>query len=272
MSVVLQISDPHFGTEQPPVVEALVRLAHAQAPRLLVLSGDITQRARPGQFRAARQFVDRLRIPSLLAIPGNHDIPLWNVAARLFMPYARYRREFGDDLEPVHSSDNLLVIGVKTTRRFRHVDGTVSMDQIERVARLLEADRGDRLRIVVTHQPACVVMDEDAENLLHRHEAAVRRWASAGADIVMGGHIHRPYVCAQHERHAGLQGRMWVVQAGTATSSRVRFDAGNSVNVLRYHNQNEPRCTVERWDFVPAAQNFVQAEVRELVLAPRRSG
>ncbi len=66
MSVLLQISDPHFGTEQPPVVEALAALARQQRPDLLVLSGDITQRARPAQFQAARAFMERGFIPGLL--------------------------------------------------------------------------------------------------------------------------------------------------------------------------------------------------------------
>lgn len=82
MSVLLQISDPHFGTEQPPVVEALAALARQQRPDLLVLSGDITQRARPAQFQAARSFMDRLGAP-LLAVPGNHDIPLFSLWTRL---------------------------------------------------------------------------------------------------------------------------------------------------------------------------------------------
>ena len=88
MSVLLQISDPHFGTEQAPVVDALLTLAHAQRPDLVVLSGDITQRARRAQFAAARRFVERLAPSALLAIPGNHDIPLFNPVARLLWPYA----------------------------------------------------------------------------------------------------------------------------------------------------------------------------------------
>src|ERR1035437_3656295 len=101
MSVLLQISDPHFGTEQPPVVEALAALSRQQRPDLLVVSGDITQRARPGQFRAARAFIDRLDAPVLVS-PGNHDIPLFDLYARRHHPYARYRDAFGDELEPVH--------------------------------------------------------------------------------------------------------------------------------------------------------------------------
>ena len=103
MSVLLQISDTHFGTEQPPVVAALLALARQQAPELVVLSGDITQRARPAQFKAAWIFTEQLAAP-LLAIPGNHDIPLFDLWARLRHPYARHCAAFGADLEPAHTS------------------------------------------------------------------------------------------------------------------------------------------------------------------------
>ena len=115
MSVLLHISDPHFGTERPQVVKALERLAHAQAPELVILSGDITQRARKAEFAAAGAFMDRLAVPSRLVIAGNHDIPLFDLVTRIFGPYSRYRRLFGSDLEPVHVAPELLVIGVRTT-------------------------------------------------------------------------------------------------------------------------------------------------------------
>ncbi|MHB1360954.1 MAG: metallophosphoesterase family protein, partial [Rhodocyclaceae bacterium] len=155
MSVLLQISDTHFGTEQPLVVEAVVALAAQHRPDVVVLSGDITQRARPAQFRAAKAFVDRLGAP-VLAVPGNHDIALFDLWARLTRPYARYTRVFGANLEPVFSSPDLLVIGVNTTRAWRHKHGEVSTAQIDRVATLLTAASPQQLRVVVVHQPAAV--------------------------------------------------------------------------------------------------------------------
>src|SRR5690606_3679902 len=104
MTVVLHISDPHFGTERPQVVQALERLAHAQAPALVILSGDVTQRARKVEFKQAGAFMDRLAAPARLVIPGNHDIPLFDLFTRMFRPYARYERIFGADLEPIHDS------------------------------------------------------------------------------------------------------------------------------------------------------------------------
>ena len=279
MSAVLHISDPHFGTEQPQVVEALVALAVRERPDLVVLSGDITQRARPEQFRAARAFVDRLGAP-LLAIPGNHDIALFNLWERLVRPYASYAEVFGADLQPVHTSPQLLVLGVNTTRAWRHKNGEVSTAQVRRVAQLLAAATPQQLRVVVVHQPAAVPRPADRADLLRGHRAAVQAWAAAGADLVMGGHIHLPFT----QEMPGERRRLWVVQAGTAVSSRIRPGAPNSVNIVRWgevpdadsahqqpHPQPQPQlqtagtaapeCHIERWDFVQHDQVFVRSAV-----------
>jgi 3',5'-cyclic AMP phosphodiesterase CpdA len=265
MSVVLQISDPHFGTEQPLVADALVVLAMQQRPDLLVLSGDITQRARPEQFKAARAFMDRLGAP-VVAIPGNHDIPLLNLWTRLRDPYARHFVSFGADLEPVHSSPDLMVLCVNTTRPWRHRHGEVSAHQIDRVSQALASAGAAQLRVVVVHQPIAVTRTQDAPNLLRGHDAALQCWAAAGADIVMGGHIHLPYVL----QLPGLVRPMWAVQAGTAVSARVRKGVPNSVNLLRWSVACAVGCCrVEQWDFSGSSQTFVRGKVSEF--KPKRN-
>jgi len=255
VTLLLQVSDPHFGTERPDAVAALRRLAQAARPDVLLLSGDITQRATRAQFAAARAFVDSLDVPVRLVIPGNHDIPLFNLALRLAAPYARYRAAFGTELEPEHDGADVLVLAVNTTRWWRHQDGELSAAQVERVAARLARARPAQWRLVVVHQPVAVTREADRPNLLHGHEQAVRRWAEAGADIVLGGHIHLPYVLPLHEHRPGLPRPLWAVQAGTAVSDRVRSDAGNSVNLLRMG----ATCRVERWDHAPGAPHFVKA-------------
>ncbi len=274
MTLLLHLSDPHFGTERAPVVAALEALVREQRPDVLLLSGDITQRATPAQFAAARRFVDRLALPALVAIPGNHDIPLFNLAARLLWPYARYARAFGPDLEPEFENPEVLVLGLNTTRRWRHVDGQVSAAQIERVARRCEQAPAAQWRIVVVHQPVAVSRQQDVHNLLHGRDAAVRRWSAAGVDLVLGGHIHLPFVLPLHEQQAGLPRRLWAVQAGTAVSARVRAEAGNSVNLIRIDaSAGAPGpagaaaarpLQIERWDHLPAAQRFDCVSVHRL--------
>lgn len=260
MTVLLQVSDPHFGTERPQVVQALLALAARERPELVVLSGDITQRARRAQFDAAHAFVARLPAP-VLALPGNHDVPLFNLPARLLRPYAGHQRVFGPDLEPRYESASLLVQAVKTTRRWRHKHGQVSAAQIERVAQRLQQAQPGQLRVVVVHQPVAVTRESERVNLLRGHAAAVQAWCAAGCDIVMGGHIHLPYVLplAPPPRPA------WAVQAGTSVSRRVRDGIPNSVNLLRWDGRE---CCVERWDHDTAAGEFRLQGRTALALRP----
>ncbi len=279
MTVLLQVSDPHFGTERPAVVAALERLAAALRPDLLLMTGDITQRARRSQFDGARAFADRLRLPSELVIPGNHDIPLFNLAARLFTPYRSHRRAFGAELEPQFESPDVRVIGVNTTRRWRHTNGEVSAAQVARVAAVLRAARAAQpvqWRIVAVHQPVAVADPHDRADLLRGAEAAIRQWSAAGADAIAGGHIHLPFVLPLHHRSPDLAQPIWAVQAGTAVSHRVRDGVGNSVNVIRAEASAEAgaasgagmaparRCVVERWDHIAANDRFERVSVHRL--------
>jgi len=236
---------------------------------VVVLSGDITQRARSHQFAAARAFCDSLQVPHLLTLPGNHDIPLYNIAARLFSPYAGYMRAFGSNLEPELDLPDLLVLGVNTTRPQRHKDGEVSRRQIRRVADRLRQARRAQLRVVVTHQPACVMRPEDEKDRLHGGEDAVRAWSEAGADLVLGGHIHLPYVSDVCSRVSGTDRTMYCVQAGTAFSHRVRHGTPNSLNVIRWNAPADGAarvCQVERWDFDLAECRFEKTHPHELKL------
>jgi 3',5'-cyclic AMP phosphodiesterase CpdA len=263
MSLLLQISDPHFGSEKPAAVEALVRLVEELEPELVVLSGDITQRARARQFEAAAAFMQRLKVPNRLVIPGNHDLPLFDLARRFLNPYGRYQKAFGPELEPSYEAPDCLVLGVNSTRDYRVTDGEISELQRERVARALRAASPTQLRVVVLHHPVAVPREAEVHNVAHGSLDAVRAWSEAGADVILGGHIHLPFVLPLHELMRGLENPIWAVNAGTAVSTRTRHDANNSVNVLRT-SLTEPRvCTVEQWTFGRATPAFERkAEVR----------
>lgn len=268
MSLVLHLSDTHFGTERSEVSAALLQLAQDVQPDVAILTGDVTQRARRGQFSAASRFLDALAAPVKLVIPGNHDIPLFNIAARLFSPYGNYRRAFGFVLEPQFSSHDLLVICVNTTRLWRHKDGEVSAQQIERVSQQLQQALPHQLRIVAVHQPVFVERDSDRENLLHGHKQAIKAWSAAGADLVLSGHIHLAYVRNVVEQLQDSAGHLWTASAGTAISKRVREGQLNSVNLIRYEPAILPRvCKVDRLDFDAKSSRFVIAKTTELELS-----
>lgn len=264
MTILLQISDPHFGTERPAVVEALLRLKEQQRPAIVVFSGDITQRARYAQFAAAKEFVSRLAPPALVAVPGNHDIPLFNVLARALYPYRGFQWAFGKHLEPEWESPEFRVICVNTTRPARHKDGEVSAQQIDRVSQRLRTSTPEQVRVVVTHQPVYVLKGTEVHNRLHGYAPAISAWSEAGADIIMGGHIHLPYIAPLHEHSEQVARRCWVVQAGTAVSCRVRKRQANSVNIIRRTEQLG--CVVERWDYSASDDKFIRAMTQELYL------
>ena len=264
MTLIVQISDPHFGTERAEVVDALRTSIKALHPALVILSGDVTQRARHAQFAAARQFIDTLERP-WLAIPGNHDVPLFNLLARSFDPFGGYRRAFGDDLEPTFSSTQLLAIGVNTVRATRHKNGEVSDAQIERVSERLRGANREQLRIVVTHQPVHVIREKDIANLLIHHERAIAAWAEAGADLVLGGHIHLPYVRPLATETRRLARPLWSVQAGTAVSSRIREGISNSFHAIR-HEPDHDRVTVEQWDYDEGRRQFTAGQMTTISL------
>lgn len=268
MTTLLHLSDTHFGTERPRVVSALLEFAAEQEPDVLVISGDVTQRARRRQFDAARRFVDAVAAPATIVVPGNHDIPLFNVPARVWAPYGGYGRVFGTDLEPTFDAPGLMVLSVNTTRPRRHKDGEVSPAQVWRVAKRLRTAGEMQVRVVVLHHPVLAVRPEDEKNLLHGRAEAIRTWAKAGADLVLGGHIHLPYVRPLRAGYPGLVRDAWTVQAGTATSSRIRSGIPNAVNVLRCDGTSGVRrCVVERWDFDAALARFGRREVHELFFA-----
>lgn len=270
MPLLLHISDTHFGTCSPALVDALRSLSASQKPDALVLSGDLTQRALVSQFAAARAFVDALNLPLFLSVPGNHDIPLYHLAERVFDPYRRYRLFFGHDLEPVIDTPSLLILGVNTTRRYRHRHGSVSSAQTERVARRLESATPGQLRIVVTHQPARVARPQDEHNSLRGGGSASQIWADAGADLLLGGHAHLPYILEVPSGRANARpGSLHCLQAGTALSSRVRGGDPNSVNLVRWQNlaDHEPSsCSAERWDYDAVHGGFQLVSSIPLVL------
>ena len=269
MTTLLQISDMHFGTEQAPVMQALLALASEKKPNVLVVSGDITQRATPAQFSRARAFCDRFGIAHMLSLPGNHDIPLYNLFARLVRPYAAYQQAFGAVLEPELITASLCLITVNTTRWWRHKNGEVSQAQIARVCAQLSRATPQQLRVVVVHQPVHVLRPQDEHDRLRGWQPAVTAWAAAGADIVMGGHIHLPYVRELSQTVSGLRRRLWCVQAGTAVSSRIRREAPNSVNLLEFAPEADGvRCSVERWDYQKTEKRFALAHTS--VLDPQR--
>lgn len=261
---LLHLSDLHFGREDTQALRALQALAERLRPAAVVVTGDITQRATPAQFVAARDWLQRLPTPHLVVQPGNHDIPLWAWWERWLAPRRRYRRHFGPDVAPSLDLPWLHLVTVDSVARLRHSRGALSARQIDEVAMAIAASGAQQLRVVALHHP---LVAEDGAAPLRQAALAARRWAAAGVDIVLGGHMHRPLAVPLAAPH-GVPARgagPWAVLGGTAGSTRLRGGAPASVNLIA-PDPLHGAAWLQRWDHDAAAGDFVAAAPQRLAL------
>jgi len=242
LRTIVHLSDLHFGRVDHAVLGPLRAKVHGLAPHLVVVSGDLTQRARPHEFRAARSFLDALPQPRLV-VPGNHDVPLYNVFQRFFQPLAKYRRFIAAELEPWYVDEAMAVVGVNTARSNVFKGGRINEAQIERVRGLICDLPGHVTKIVVTHHPFDLPPGHAPRQLVGRARKAMQMFARCGADILLAGHLHESHASDTRLRYKIDGFAALVVQAGTATSTRGRGEA-NSFNVLRIAH---PQVRIERY-------------------------
>jgi 3',5'-cyclic AMP phosphodiesterase CpdA len=257
MRTIVHLSDLHTGRLDPAIVEPLVSVIRSVAPDLVVLSGDLTQRATNAQFVQARAFLDALGTRTL-TIPGNHDVPLWNAAARFLSPLARYKRHITSDLSPAYEDAEIVVVGVNTARSLTRGEGRISTSQVRALLARLETARPTAIRIVVTHHPFDLPPGVRESRLVGRAHMAMRLLANAGADLFLSGHLHVSHISHSAERYRIAGHSALIVQAGTV-SLRGRGEEP-SFNVLRL---NRPHLTLARLVWDPATRLFTEIAAGE---------
>jgi 3',5'-cyclic AMP phosphodiesterase CpdA len=247
MRTLVHLSDLHFGRVDPELLNPLRELVHRIAPTVVVVSGDLTQRAKSEQFEEARAWLDTLPGPQII-VPGNHDISLYNVFRRFVQPLERYKRYITEDLDPVYIDDEIAVLGVNTARSLTWKDGRVNKEQVEKIRATLAGLGPDITKVVVTHHPFDLPDGAKEEDLVDRAHMAMDVFAECGVDLLMAGHLHQSHAGNTEARYKISEYAALVVQAGTATSTRGRGEV-NSFNVIRIEPQ---KIEVDRygWDAV----------------------
>lgn len=228
---VAHISDLHFGREKPEIVAALLGDLADVNPDLIVVSGDLTERALHRQFRAARRFLDRLPAPYLVC-PGNHDVPLYRLDERLLRPTDRFRRHISADLGPVHHGRGFTALGLNSAHGMTWKSGRVEAAALARLCAKAESAPAGNLRIVAAHHPFLPPPDAPDARLVDEAESVLTAMATSGVDLILGGHVHRAFAGDARRAFPRLPGQLLVAQAPTATSIHLR-DRPNGYNLIR---------------------------------------
>lgn len=257
MRTIAHISDLHFGRTDPTLVRRMkAQLAELQ-PDLVVVSGDLTQRARISEFSDARAFLDHIPRPQII-VPGNHDIELYNLYGRFVEGLQRYRTHICEDTEPHYSDRELMVVSVNTARSLTLKGGRINGQQVERLQRELETAHPGALKVLVAHHPLDLPAGMD-HPLVGRARSVLKALTDCGLDLILSGHLHIPRLSTPAERFRIGGHTAVLVQAGTAISTRSRGE-GNSFNIIE---ASHDRIVIHKRSWSPATDDFTEVTTME---------
>ena len=235
MRHLLHISDVHFGPpHRPDLAEKVLEFAERHRPDVIVLSGDLTQRAKPKQFQEARRFVDRLPAP-VVVVPGNHDVPLYRVFERSLRPFHAYQKHFARELEPTWRDDELLIVGINTAHGWTVKEGRVQLKRLREVAEIIQGSPPELFKVVVAHHHLTPPPRFGTQTVARNAFQAITAFSEAGVDLVLSGHQHQTYVASSEEFFPSGRVPVIILHAGTTTSSRGRGSEAdkNTFNWIR---------------------------------------
>ena len=257
MRTLVHLSDLHFGTVDSAIVAPLLEFIRATKPDFVVISGDLTQRARTAQFIEARRFIDAIPFPYMV-IPGNHDVPLHNVFARLFRMLDKFRRYICEDLEPFYVDDEIAIAGVNTTRALTGKNGRINQGQLEKLRTRFATVPATHVKIVVTHHPFDLPPGIVGDRVVLRAKQAMHVLAQIPVDMLLAGHFHVGGTTRTTTRYKIDNFAALIVAAGTSTSTRGRGQP-NSLNVIRIdkcQSGSDPAITIAQHQWHPDRATF----------------
>ena len=258
MRTIAHLSDLHFGADDPVVVDALIHCLRDLQPHVVAVSGDLTQRARASQFQRARTFLDALPFARVV-VPGNHDVPLYNLLSRFGDPLGGFRRHICAQRNPLFVDSEVALIGADTTRSFTLKDGGLTSRDVAELVALLEELPTELVKIVVCHHPFDAPVTRTARLTVPAADReALSTLVTAGADVFLTGHLHLSHVCHTAIRYLARDHAAIAVEAGSATSVRRRGES-NSFNLLRIEGM---RVVVQRltWNIDTRCFSMSQAD------------
>lgn len=240
MRTLVHISDLHFGRINPALLAPLQTFVQALKPTLVVVSGDLTQRARTTEYIAARDFLAGIPFPQIV-VPGNHDVPLRNPFNRFVKGLAGYRQYITAEMEPFFADEEIAVAGVNTARALTWKDGRINRFQLAKLRAKLEPLGDEHTKVLVTHHPFDLPAGAHG-HVVGRSRLAIKTLAECRIDMLLAGHFHLADIGYTAKRYDVPGYSALIVSSGTSTSTRRRGQP-NSFNVIKI---DRPHITIDR--------------------------
>jgi len=234
MKKIIHISDLHFGTQNNYLAEILLNDIKNYRPDLVVISGDLTQRAKSSQYEEAADFLSKVKCP-YIAVPGNHDISLWNIFKRFFKPLKRFQAHISDEEFPTYSDDSMEVVGINSARSLTIMGGRISEEQIKHLKDHFCKFPASKFKAIVVHHNLIPSDNIRSHKIVGRSRKLISELKDCGIDMIFSGHIHQ-YFSGDVQKFHKDSDSIILVQAGTALSSRTRRDK-NSYNHIEIENE-----------------------------------
>jgi 3',5'-cyclic AMP phosphodiesterase CpdA len=247
MRKIIHISDLHFGRINKKMVEAILAAFTDIKPDLVIISGDLTQRARPAQFKSAVAFLDNLKSSGFpyFVIPGNHDIePFISPLARIRDPYRNYRKYISEDIQSFYKDKEIAVASLNTARPENIKNGKVRPTEVEKVHTWFSSFPPEIIKIVVSHHPLDLPIVKHRRKLARGAHAGLELLSTQNVDLYLSGHLHRSSAVTTEERYNMFGYHAVALSAGTV-SERQRGEVA-SFNVIDIH---KPKISLETYLF-----------------------
>jgi 3',5'-cyclic AMP phosphodiesterase CpdA len=237
MLTILHASDLQFGKPfRPRAGEAFRNLAFDVMPHLIVVSGDLTQRAKPGEFKAAWEFLKRLPTVPLVVTPGNHDVPLYRIWERAVTPFWRWRKHVPRDVDSVAQVAGAMIVGLNSASPYRAiVNGRIERHQMSFARKAFASGPPGAARVLVVHHHFISPPSGEGGAPMPRARKILEQIEEMEVDLVLSGHLHQTFIASSRDLVPGDTAGVPLIHTGTTTSRRGRGPERrkNSVNIVK---------------------------------------
>ncbi len=255
-TVIVHCSDIHYGEgfQHDRAANLLLQINELK-PDAVVVSGDLTMRARRTQFRKARKLLEAIEAP-LLVVPGNHDVPLFDLLTRVLNPFANYNKYISDLTVGAFQFPHVSILGLNTVNPWKHQEGIIRSKDLDRVREWSAEQPANSWKVVVVHQHFANLVGHHRPGVFSNGEYLIDSMAQAGIHAVLHGHVHYSNVVSSAMFFPDLKRHLALVTVGTATCQRTRGEVPtNHFNIIEFC---EPEIHIRQCDWSLEVGQFVE--------------